>query len=234
MLFELYGARNRILLYAIFFLILAGFFINSSIKAQANIKKDILVKPGDAVQLYVYEAMIAAEDNRFISLLHNKEYLVNDLGQIQLFSFGKIKVSGLATEEISSVIEEMLKPYVREPLVIAVPLIRLTLRGAFKEPGMYRFSLDTSFWDVIKKAGGLTNSKPDKIRLVRNEKVVEKDFINAFYNANSLYELGIQSGDIIEAVPIRSLTVDKIISYTQFGISLALLYLYIKNNGRYY
>lgn len=200
--------------------------------AQKSQRRDIRLSPGDAVHLYVYDGTTITERTRFISTFHDADFIIDGLGEIRLFSLGKVHVAGLTAEEIESLLCEKFKPFAKNPIVVAVPLIRISLRGAFKQPGMYRFSLNTSFWDMIREAGGLGDSNIKGMRLRRKDKDLTKDFSEAFYKASSLFELGIQSGDEIFAPPSRKITFRTITTITYTALQLLYIYFAIEYRRR--
>ena len=188
---------------------------------------------GDAIAIQVYEKFDISGGNRLVALFNDQEFIIDSNGEIHLFSLGKLRVAGLTTDEVSFLLIDKFKPYIQDPVVIVKPLIRITLRGAFGAPGMYRFRNDISFWDMAREAGGLGIKDLSKIKLYRNHRELSADFHSAFYRANSLYELGLESGDILEAPAPRRITFEKVMRYSQFCISLLWLYIYVTREGRY-
>jgi hypothetical protein len=90
---------------------------------------------------------------------------------------------------------------------------------------MYRFKLNISFWEMVEEAGGLsTRSRFEEIYIERRGEMIYEDFWNAFYDASSLYELGIQSGDQIVAPIINRISFYTIMRYVSFGMSVLTFY----------
>ena len=204
-----------------------------AVNAQTQRKRVIKISPGDAIHLSVYDGHAATEKSRFISNFHEKDFIIDDHGEIYLYALGKMRVAGLGTEEISLLLVEKFKRYAKDPIVMVEPKIRIALTGSFKEPGMYRFTLGTSFWDMVKTAGGLDGTSLEKVYLIRNGKRMSKNLLQAFYNASSIDELGLRSGDVIYAKRPRKISVDQAFRVLQLGLSVLLLYYTIddrKNN----
>ena len=198
--------------------------------AQFSTQKVHRVKPGDAIRIFVYDGPIQVEKNRFISQFHDLELVIDGYGEISLFSLGKVKVAGMTADEIRAILTEKFKPYAKDPNVIVIPLIRLILRGEFGAPGMYRFSLNTSFWDMIAEAGGIDNSYSlENMFIMRKNEILYQDFEEALHNASSLGEMGLESGDEIIAPRVNRLSFQTIMRYFQFGASIIILYLTILN-----
>ncbi|MBN1542845.1 polysaccharide biosynthesis/export family protein [candidate division KSB1 bacterium] len=191
---------------------------------------DIRIRAGDAVKLYVYDGMFPADKSKYISNFNDRELIVDGFGEIDLISIGRIYVEGFTAQEISKILEEKFKPFAREPYIIVIPLVRLQLIGGFRKDGMYRFDLRKSFWDMMEEVGGLDGSaKIHDIYIMRKERIVYQDFAEAFYNAQALYELGLQSGDAIVAPRSNRLTFNTLMRYTQFGMSLLIFYFSLIN-----
>ncbi|NOY59801.1 MAG: hypothetical protein GXO75_12865 [Calditrichaeota bacterium] len=193
--------------------------------------KELHVNPGDAIRLFVYDGALQIEKGRFISQFNDLELVVDGFGEISLYSLGKVHVAGMTAEKIRDKLTEKFKPYAKEPNVVVIPLIRLILRGEFGKPGMYRFSLSTSFWDMISEAGGIDNSYSlENMFIMREGEIIYKDFEDALYKASSLKDMDLQSGDEIIAPRVNRLSFRTIMRYFQFGSSIMLLYLALINN----
>ncbi len=192
--------------------------------------REIKLGPGDAIRVLVYDGVLPTEKNKFISNFHDQEFIIDGNGEIRLFSLGKVKVAGMTADQIAQELQQKFKPFAKNPMVIVIPLVRIILRGEFGRPGMYRFNLDISFWDMVKEAGGLSGlSTVESMFMVRKDEIIYKDFISALYNATSLYELGIQSGDEIIAPRVNRLTFTAVSRYFQFVMSILIFYLTAKN-----
>ncbi len=202
-------------------------------EVRFNIDNYIL-GPGDAIHLYVYDRGAAPSRDQFISNFHDKIFVINGFGEVDFFTLGKLKIADLSNAEITSLMNETLKPYVHEPMIIVRPLIRVTMRGEFSHPGMYRFSLDTTIWDMIRKTGGLVGgldgvSALENMFILRKDEIIFKDFIDAVYSGTSIYELGVQSGDEIVVPRSNRPTFRSMLQYFQFGMNLIVLYLSLIN-----
>jgi len=220
----------------IFILGLVNIVLNSICLAQDERLGEIILGPGDAIYLSVYDGAFAPVEGKFISIFHDKIFIINGFGQIDLFTLGELTIAGLSTEEIRILLTEHLKPYAKEPMIIVRPLIRVTLRGEFGQPGMYRFGLDTSFWDMIQQAGGLVGgldglSALEDMFIMRKEQIIYKDFVEAIHSGTSIYELGIESGDEVVVPRANRPTFRSMMRYFQFGMSLIILYLTLLNQS---
>ncbi len=204
--------------------------------AQELSQEALRVTPGDAIHLYIYENLFPSDKAKFVGNYHDKEFVVDGLGQITLGPLGRVQIAGLKPEEVAQVLQEKFKPFAKEPLILVIPLIRIELKGGFSQPGLYRFNPNMSFWEMMKEVGGLhTLSSFEDMYIVRKGEPLYRGFGDAFYRGQSLYELGLQSGDEIVAPRVNRISFDTIIRYLQFGMSMLTFYLtlmnYNKNNS---
>ena len=66
------------------------------------------------------------------------------------------------------------------------------------------------------------------MRIRRGGRVVIKDLLASFEQGHSLKDIGVRSGDQVEAEFKDRLTMRDIIDYTNFLVSLAVLYIQIR------
>lgn len=202
--------------------------------SQVNTSSEVLLTPGDAVRILVYEGNVIPNSNRFIAQFHNQEFIIDGRGEIRLGSLGKLKISGHTADEIAKMLNEKFLAYAKEPNVVVIPLIRLILRGDFGQPGMYRFSLDQSFWNIIEEVGGVGNSLSlENMYILRNGEILYKNFTDAFYKAQSLAELQLQAGDEIVIPNVNRISFYSIMRYVQFASSLIVLYFTLTRQNKY-
>ncbi len=188
-----------------------------------TLKREMRVKSGDALQLRIYSGYIPS-DHKFIVLFQDSVKLVDGDGNIDLASLGKTHVANSTTREISEILENKFKQFIENPKVAVVPLARVTLRGTFIKPGLYRVDLNSSFWELVKTGGGMQNYDLRGVYIQRKDEQISRDFEQAYYEGVSLAELGIESGDAIIAPRINRLTMDTIMRYFTFGLSMLTFY----------
>lgn len=209
-------------------LLAAGWLLPAA--AQDFSHPALRVMSGDAIHVYIYENLFPSDKGKFVGNYHDKEYIVDGLGQIQLGPLGRVQIAGLKPEEIAQVLQEKFKPFAKDPFIIVIPLIRLELKGGFSQPGLYRFNPSMSFWEVIKEVGGLHSlSSFEDMYVLRKGELFNRDFQDAFYRGQSLSELGLESGDEVVAPRVNRLSFDTIMRYFQFGMSLLVFYFSILN-----
>jgi len=99
-------------------------------------------------------------------------------------------------ESLESYLREEYSSYLRNPIIQASPLIRVSVLGYVRDPGSYRVEPDRPLWDVIAMAGGPNDSGDITQMLVSRSAVVRNDnLLTAYEEGVSLREIGIQSGD---------------------------------------
>lgn len=219
--------KGLICLYVAFLVLLC-----SHVQSQTQ-KREIRVTPGDAIRIYVYDNLFPSEKSKFISLFHEKEFIIDGEGNINLGPIGKVSMAGLKAEEIAEILREKFKPFAKDPLIMIIPLVRIGLKGGFNLPGQYRVNLSMSFWEMVKEVGGIISmANFEDMYIVRDRQIIYRNFGEAFYKAQSLYELGIESGDEIYAPRVNRLTFATIIRYIQFGMSLLTFYFSLMNYSK--
>ncbi|MDZ7369667.1 MAG: SLBB domain-containing protein [candidate division KSB1 bacterium] len=207
-------------------LLLQPFFLSAAEEVPFVFKK------ADGFKLLIYDNNMEVERNRILSAFHNVDFVIDGEGNIQLGAFGKIKIEGLTVDKATKAVYEKLQPYGRDIMIVIIPTIRLIIRGEVGSPGMYRISPNTSFWDFLSQAGGVTNSFAlENMYVIRNGEILYANFMDALYKGVSVQELGLESGDEIIAPRINRLSFYTIIRYANFISSMIILYITISNRN---
>jgi len=132
------------------------------------------------------------------------DYSIDSNGYVILPLIGRINVSRFSQESLESYLTNEYSNYLRSPIIMVEPLIRVGVLGEVKQPGLFRVNPDSPLWDVIDMSGGPTAKANIKgIKVIRNGKVVSKDLLSAFENGESLSSIGIESGDQVYVPPSR-------------------------------
>ena len=141
-------------------LLLCCTFLAGSIAAQ-----EYAVNPGDTITITVWEkdslsGVVVVDANGYISLPS---------------PIGSVRVSGLTATEISQLLTERLKEYIRKPTVFVsvTPAQGFTVHilGEVQSPNFYQIPEGTSVQEVITRAGGFTQlADIERIRLLRKDK----------------------------------------------------------------
>lgn len=183
---------------------------------------------GDAVRISVIE-VVKRSDRQSISI--DGDYTIDKAGYIMLPVIGRIKVVGHDRFSLTKQIKELYSPYFKDPFITITPLIRLTLMGAFNQPGSYRISPESSLWELIAMAGGPKESCDlTTIRVERGGAIEMENLLEHFEKGYSLDDIGIKSGDQIISKEISNFGISDVMSYTTFIMSMLSLYFTINNN----
>jgi len=186
-------------------------------------------QPGDAVRVKIIEVMDFQGGSGANLSNINDDYSIARDGTIFMPLVGKVKVMGHNEESLVDLLNEKFSPYFKEPFIIATPLIRLTVMGAFHKPGSYRIDPNESLWELIDLAGGPADDcSLNSIRVERGGDVVIEDLLTSFEQGHSLEDIGVRSGDQVIAQYKKSIQVRDILDWVKFGVTLVVLYMQIE------
>lgn len=206
--------------------LLVLFFILSAERVSGQSMKSLIIfRPGDAVEIVVWEYLYEQKRN----LNFSGHYSINPEGFIALPLVGDIKVKGLTLKEVTEVLKERFGEHFESPYIYVRPLIRITMQGAFVKPGSYRIDPSKSLWDLIDVAGGPEKDcNLEKLRVERGGEVVIENLLHAYEKGYSLEEIGVESGDQIIAKAKSPITIAFVFSIINLCASLILIYLRLK------
>ncbi|MFS4492243.1 polysaccharide biosynthesis/export family protein [Maribacter sp. 2308TA10-17] len=100
------------------------------------------------------------------------DYLIDKEGEIDFPVIGKIKVSGLSSEELRVLLREKLADYLKDPIInIRLQNFTITVLGEVRKPGTYPVNGERiSILEALGLAGDLT------VKGVRDNILVVRDF----------------------------------------------------------
>ena len=209
---------------------LLGLVLPDLILCAAQQRADeIFLGPGDGIQVLVWDGRQIPKEGSYLSNF-NKDYISDGRGYIRLSVLGEIQISGKSPAEIEKILTEKFMVFAKEPVVVVIPLIRVTLYGEFVRPGTYHVPPDLTFWQLVDYAGGPGEGCDfEKITVERRGEIVIQNFLLAFEEAHSLSAVGIRSGDQIYAPSKTNLTFKNIVEYFNFTAAVIMLYLSFQN-----
>jgi hypothetical protein len=117
---------------------------------------------------------------------------------ISLPLFGEISLEGVLRSEVEDHLTEALSVFLRNPVVQAEGLVRVSVQGAVTRPGFYLVPADVLLSETLMVAGGPTqNAKIESLRVERGVDVLfEGDELQeALRQGLSLDQLNMQAGD---------------------------------------
>jgi polysaccharide export outer membrane protein len=124
---------------------------------------------------------------------------------IELPVIGAVSLAGVPRTGVEVHLARELGRYLKNPVVHARPLIRLSILGSVARPGFYPVPTDLVLADALMVAGGPTQeARADKLRIHRGGGVVwgGPKLQAEIARGATLEELGLRAGDRVE-VPKR-------------------------------
>ncbi len=118
--------------------------------------------------------------------------------QLRLPGLEPLDLTGVLVDELQPYLEAHIARFVRDPTVVAYPLVRVAVTGAVSAPGYYLFRPETPAVDIFGAAGGFANSaKTNDVELLRSgeEIIGSKELNQAMAAGWSLRQLEVRSAD---------------------------------------
>jgi len=171
-------------------------------------------QPGTAIQVTIWQEPDLSG-----------EYSIDSEGYIILPLIGRVNVSRFTRDSLKSYLTAEYSNYLRGPIIMIEPLIRVGVLGEVKQPGLFRVSPHTPLWDVVDLAGGPTvRANMKKFSVMRSGKIVKSELLGAFEQGASLQHIGIESGDLV-LVPTGRRTMEwrTVIALMSMGITTTFL-----------
>jgi protein involved in polysaccharide export with SLBB domain len=120
---------------------------------------------------------------------------------LRLPTIGEISLAGVSRAELQSHLTRELSRYIKDPVVQARALIRVSVVGEVTRPGYYAVPTDLVLADALMRAGGATqNARIDQMRVVRGESSLwsGNQLQTEIARGATLDQLGIRAGDRIQ------------------------------------
>ncbi len=127
-------------------------------------------------------------------------FLVDQGPVLTLATIGDVPLRGVLRSELKTHLTEYLGRFLRDPIVRARGLVRISIMGAVGRPGFYTFPGEAILTEVIMAAGGPAgNANIDAIRVERGDsRVWEGDRLQqAMIEGRTLDQLNVRAGDRI-------------------------------------
>lgn len=120
---------------------------------------------------------------------------------LRLPMIGEISLAGVQRAEVEEHLTRELGRFIKDPVVEARALIRVSLAGEVVHPGFYAVPIDLVLADALMLAGGATqDARVDQMRIFRGSAAVWEGsgLQGAIARGATLDELGIRAGDRIQ------------------------------------
>lgn len=185
-----------------------------------QMESSIKIKPGDQLTIMVFGAdkyLIMPYNQTLNSVSENSlgsggsreaqlPYDVDQEGYIMFPVIGKIKVSGLTTDELKIKLHEILDPQIKDmTLFVAVDNFRISVLGEVNKPGSYNIKFNScSFLEALALAGDMKlTANRRKVVLLRMEEGQMKHYYYDLTQSDLLdsEHLYLQQNDVIYVPP---------------------------------
>ena len=120
---------------------------------------------------------------------------------LRLPNVGEITLAGVPRNDIEAHLARVLGIYLKDPVVQARALVRVSVAGEVAHPGFYAVPTDLVLADALMLAGGATpTARVDQMRIVRGSSSLWSGSAlqSAIARGATLDELGIRAGDGIQ------------------------------------
>ncbi len=117
---------------------------------------------------------------------------------LMLPEIGEIPLAGVRRSEVEAYLSQHLGRYLKDPVVHAKALIRVSIIGEVEHPGFYSVAVDAALGDALMQAGGPTrDAKVAALRIERAGKsILEGDSLQlAFARGLTVDQAGLRDGD---------------------------------------
>jgi protein involved in polysaccharide export with SLBB domain len=119
---------------------------------------------------------------------------------IQLPTVGRVSLAGVLRAEVEEHLVRELSQYIRDPVVRARTMIRISVTGAVGQPGFYAVPSQLLVTDVLAQAGQITGEADvGKIRIERAGRTIwDNEALGPeIIEGRTLDQLGVRAGDRI-------------------------------------
>lgn len=176
--------------------------VTASVPPDSQVFADTSVFGGPAV------GVLRSGDEINVVIYRNKElsgsYLIDSRGYVQIPGLGVIRVAGLNPLEVSQRLrEQLIRRGIADPEIAVQPLVRVSVLGEVRSPGLYPVEPGTSLLQMLTVAGGPTERADlRKAVVVREGRQIPVD-IQAALRGGETGRLVLYSNDVI-VMPRRS------------------------------
>ena len=149
---------------------------------------------------------VAVQQPRTIERQLSDTFTVGAGRELVLPVLGSISLHGVLRAELQPYLTQEIARFVKDPVVHAKALIRVSVAGAVAKPGFYFVPTDAALSDALTAAGGPTqDAKLDKVRIERaGKRILQGDELRlAFTEGRTVDAMNLRAGDrfVVPGVP---------------------------------
>ena len=214
--------------------------------AKAN-KQDYLLQQGDLISVQISTTTQQQHD------FFNKEntsnsqlmiqnpylygYIINEEGNLDLPSLGKVKAAGFTLRELENVIKNIAVSYFESPVIkLNIINFEITILGEVNKPGTFRIiDPEVNILYALSLSGDMTQfGNRRKVKVIRNENELNRVFYVDLTKKGVLNnsDFMLQPHDIIYVAPLNKkfYAFNNITNVVSMALSAVTLYLLINRN----
>jgi protein involved in polysaccharide export with SLBB domain len=181
--------------------------------------------PGDRIAIVVQGDTLppgGGLSGRSIEQQLSDTFTVNSARELDLPVIGAVSLRGVLRSELRTHLTREVGRFIRDPMLDARPLIRVSVQGAVMRPGYYTLPLDAPLSDALMAAGGpARGAKIEKLRIEREGKSVLRGngLQRAIADGRTLGDMSLRAGDQF-MLPESRLGVERVLRTV--GLMLAI------------
>lgn len=158
--------------------------------------------PADSVFGEPAVGVLRPGDELNVVIFRNKElsgkYLIDSRGYVQIPGLGVLRVAGLDPHQVSEVLRmQLIRRGIADPEIAVQPLVRVSVLGEVRSPGLYPVEPGTSLLQMLTVAGGPTDRADlSEAVIVREGRQIRVD-VAAALRGGELGRFVLYSNDVI-------------------------------------
>jgi len=164
-------------------------------------------------------------------------YIINDEGNLDLPSFGKVKAAGFTLRELENIIKNIAISYFESPVIkLNIINFEITILGEVNNPGTFKIvDPAVNILYALSLSGDMTQfGNRRKVKVIRNENEINRVFYVDLTKKGVLNnaDFMLQPHDIIYVAPLRKkfYAFNNITNIVSMSLSAVTLFLLINNN----
>jgi len=164
-------------------------------------------------------------------------YIINEEGNLDLPSFGKVKAAGFTLRELENVIKNIAVSYFESPVIkLNIINFEITILGEVNHPGTFKIvDPEVNILYALSLSGDMTQfGNRRKVKVIRNENELNRVFYVDLTKKGVLNnsDFMLQPHDIIYVAPLNKkfYAFNNITNVVSMALSAVTLYLLINRN----